>query len=83
MRPYMCKGYQSSFNIEKYFIFLKTTHVVVGTESWLSPEISSSEIFPLGYTPCRNDRKTGRGGGVFVLVRNDYICSEQPQFQTD
>ena len=55
--------------------------VVVGTESWLSPEISSSEIFPLGYTPYR--RKTGRGGGVFVLVRNDYICSEQPQFQTD
>ena len=25
MRPYMYKAYQSSFNIEKYFIFLKTT----------------------------------------------------------
>ena len=25
MRPYMCKAYQFSFNIEKYFIFLKTT----------------------------------------------------------
>ena len=33
--------------------------------------------------PYRNDRKTGRGGGVFVLVRNDYICTEQSQFQTD
>ena len=30
MRPYMYKAYQSSFNIEKYFIFLKTTHIKVG-----------------------------------------------------
>ena len=27
MRPYMYKAYQSSFNIEKYVIFLKTTHL--------------------------------------------------------
>ena len=30
--------------------------VVIGMESWLSPEISSSEIFPLGYTAYRRDR---------------------------
>ena len=28
----MYKGYQSSFNIEKYFIFLKTTHISQGIE---------------------------------------------------
>ena len=28
MRPYMCKAYQFRFNIEKYFIFLKTTHLI-------------------------------------------------------
>ena len=27
MRPYMYKAYQFSFNIEKYFIFLKTTQI--------------------------------------------------------
>ena len=27
MRPYMYKANQSSFNIEKYFIFLKTTQL--------------------------------------------------------
>ena len=29
MRPYMYKAYQFSFNIEKYFIFLKTTLIHV------------------------------------------------------
>ena len=29
MRPYMYQAYQSSFNIEKYFIFLKTTHMLI------------------------------------------------------
>ena len=58
--------------------------VVVRTESWLSPEISNGEIFPPGYTPCRADRQsTTHGGGVFILVRNDIVSSEQPQFQTD
>ena len=28
MRPYMYEAYQSSFNIKKYFIFLKTTQLV-------------------------------------------------------
>ena len=57
-----------------YLIEAEKPDVVIGTESWLTPEISSSEIFPLGYTPYLNDRKTGRGGGYFILVRNDYVC---------
>ena len=58
--------------------------VVIGTESWLSPEISSGEIFPSGYTAYRADRisKT-RSGGVFILVRNSLICTEQAQFRTN
>ena len=58
---------------------------VVGTESWLSPDIASSEIFPEGYHSFRADRKSKskRSGGVFILVRNSLICTEQPQFQTN
>ena len=58
--------------------------VVIGTESWLTPDISNNEIFPPGYTPYRADRSaTTRGGGVFILVQNNIICTEQPQFKTE
>ncbi|MCG8034728.1 MAG: hypothetical protein JAZ03_21505, partial [Candidatus Thiodiazotropha taylori] len=44
--------------------------IIACTETWLTPEISSSEIFPdsLGYTVIRNDRKSGKGGGVLLAV---------------
>ena len=58
---------------------------IASTESWLSPDIASSEIFPEGYHSFRADRKSKskRSGGVFILVRNSLICTEQPQFQTN
>ena len=59
--------------------------VIIGTESWLSPDIKDSEIFPQGYTPYRADRttKTTRSGGVFVLDVDTLICSEQPQLRSE
>ncbi|MES9882305.1 MAG: reverse transcriptase family protein [Sedimenticola sp.] len=46
--------------------------IVIGTESWLSPDILTSEVIPsnLGYNLYREDRKTSksRSGGVFILV---------------
>ena len=58
--------------------------IIVGTESWLHRDISDSEVFPPGYTPFRADRSsTKRGGGVFVLVHEHFICTEQTEFQTD
>ena len=65
--------------------------VVCGTESWLSgckpgcnptqDAIKSSEVFPSDYIAYHNDRGT-LGGGVFVLVKQDIIAMEQPQFTT-
>ena len=59
--------------------------VVCGTESWLTSDISNSEILPpdLGYTMFRQDRIGNIGGGVVILVKDDIIASEQKQFQTD
>ena len=53
--------------------------VVCGTESWLTPDISNSEIIPpdLGYTMFRQDRTGNIGGGVLILVKNDIIASEK------
>ena len=53
--------------------------VVMGTESWLTADIGSSEVFPVGYQVFRRDRKPGiktRGGGVFILVKDGFICSQ-------
>ena len=57
---------------------------MIGTESWLTPDISNNDIFPPGYIPYRADRSAAtRGGGVFVLVRNNIVCTNQPQFRTE
>jgi len=66
--------------------------IIIGTESWLKgikpgknpskDAIKSSEIFPENYTSFRNDRGT-LGGGVFVLVHNSIIGTEQPKYVTN
>ncbi len=44
--------------------------IVIGTESWLTEEIGSSEIFHSHYKILRRDRNS-RGGGVFICVKED------------
>ena len=61
--------------------------VVCCTESWLhgvqpgkSPTVEATcdaEMFPPNYKAYRNDRGT-LGGGVFVLVHESLVSSEQP-----
>ena len=80
-------NFQSMMNkIQEFHCLLdiEDPDIVIGTESWLNSDISSSEVFPNNYQSFRADRKAKgkRGGGVFVLVKNNLICSEQPQFQT-
>ena len=63
--------------------------IICGTESWLKgvkpgknptkDAIKSSEVFPENYTAYRNDCGT-LGGGVFVLMHNDIIVIEKPEF---
>lgn len=48
--------------------------IVFGTESWLNPSISDSEVFPENFIVYRKDRLS-RGGGVFLLVRSDLRSS--------
>ena len=39
--------------------------IIFETESWLNPDILSSELFPDGYSIYRRDREDGYGG-VFI-----------------
>ena len=63
--------------------------IICGTESWLKgvkpgknptqDAIKYSEVFPENYTAYSNDRGT-LIGGVFVLIHNDIIAIEKPEF---
>ena len=50
-------------------------NIIIGTETWLRPEIKSSEIFPDYYNIYRKDRKDGYGG-VLIAAKDD-ITSEE------
>ena len=55
--------------------------IIVGTESWLRPEIKTTEIFPPSFTVYRQDRET-HAGGVFTAVHNTLISSRQEHLET-
>ena len=67
-KPAQLKNLVSSFQAD----------VVIGSESWLNSSIKSSEVFPDGFNAYRRDRPDGRGGGVFLLVSQQYE-SHQPE----
>ena len=46
-------------------------HVILLSETWLKPSLSSSLVHLPGYTLLRNDRTLKRGGGVGAFVRSD------------
>lgn len=50
--------------------------VVILTETWLTPNIASSELFSTMYDVFRCDRKTGRGGGVLIAVKKCFFVEE-------
>ncbi len=66
-------------------------NIVIGTESWLTPDIQSSEIFPPGFNIYRKDRKIGTkeacnkqtGGGVFLMIDSKLISTEVPELDVD
>ncbi|XP_053388820.1 uncharacterized protein LOC128551897, partial [Mercenaria mercenaria] len=59
--------------------------VIAFTETWLKPDICSSEIFPEDnqFQVFRDDRTSGKGGGVMLAVSNRFVCEEQPDLKTD
>jgi len=68
----------SSYNKALDFWNLLDTYnpdVVIGTESWLSEEISNAEVFRGDYTSFRRERHTC-SGGVFICVKNYITCAK-------
>lgn len=57
--------------------------IVFGNESWLTPDINSSEVFPENYTIFRKDRSNNRGGGGFQALKSDLIISHRSDWDSD
>ncbi|KAL8593065.1 hypothetical protein ACOMHN_017991 [Nucella lapillus] len=51
--------------------------IIMGTETWLKPEIHSAEIFPPSYTVYRCDGNRGYGG-TLLAVKSNLISYEIP-----
>ena len=71
-------------------LLLDTTKpvIIIGTETWLDPSISSSEYFPASrYTVYRRDRppnsKGQSHGGVLIAVNSEFESAEVNSLQTD
>ena len=56
--------------------------IIIGTETWLTPNICSSEIFPPTYEIIRKDRPNGYGG-VLLAVKKDYTAENLELEVTD
>ncbi|CAB3999350.1 Hypothetical predicted protein [Paramuricea clavata] len=56
--------------------------VVLGNESWLTPDIANSEIFPNDYNVFRKDRPDGYGR-VFQAIKKDLIVTQRLELDTD
>jgi hypothetical protein len=56
--------------------------VIIGSESFLAPEIADSEVFPSEYEPYRADRDRN-GGGAFIAISKKYVSAEVPELKTN
>ena len=70
---------------EEFDVLLSSANcdVIFGTESWLNGGIKDNEVFPPGYSIYRKDRSHGRGGGVFIGVRENIMSSRVQDYETD
>ena len=57
--------------------------IIMGNESWLTPDIKNSEIFPDSFDAIRKDRVGDAHGGVFIAFRWDLLCTETPELDTE
>ncbi|XP_053398333.1 uncharacterized protein LOC123552572 [Mercenaria mercenaria] len=59
--------------------------IISCTETWLKPDIQTSEIFPkdLNFQVFRDDRTSGQGGGVLTAISKHLISQEEPELKTN
>lgn len=89
---FLCINFQSIRKKGKYIsTLIESTRpdVIIGTETWLSSDVNSSEIFEenLGFDVHRSDRPNSPHGGVLLAVKRelnvaDVRCSDSVELIT-
>ena len=72
-----CQSVQAKKSSLVSLVSQYTPDIIVGTESWLTPAVNSSEIFPSNYNIYRHDRPDGYGR-VFLACKSNLISEELP-----
>ena len=75
-----CQGIRNKISEFKSLLNYTKPDIVCGTESWLTKEVRSSEVFPSDFQVFRKDRDS-IGGGVFILVKNNLVAVELDDHQ--
>ena len=67
-----CQSIQAKKASFNNFVAEHCPNIIAGCESWLSPSITSAEVFPSEYIVYRRDRNDGYGG-VFIACQSSLI----------
>ena len=57
--------------------------IVIGTETWLKPNIHNNEVFPENDNIYCKDRIDKEGGGVLLATKKDFISDEVNDMHVD
>jgi len=84
---FLCINFQSAKKKAKHISTLiecTRPDVIIGTETWLSSDVNSSEIFEesLGFDVHRNDRPDNPHGGVLLAVRKELNVTDVKRSST-
>jgi len=61
---------------------LRNKDILAFTETWLNPNISSSDLlYPSFHSPFRRDRESDPRGGLIVYVKSDIYVLERPSWR--
>ncbi|PFX13965.1 putative RNA-directed DNA polymerase from transposon X-element [Stylophora pistillata] len=79
-----CNDLKGTDHITKFqaLLDLYNPDVILGTESKRCLEVSTYSIFPQNYTVFRRDRNR-LGGGVFLAIKSDLVCIEEPDLEVE
>ena len=57
--------------------------IILGNESWLTPDIKNSKIFLDSFDAVRKDKASDAHGGVYIAFKRDLLCTETPELDTN
>ena len=78
-----CQSIKSPGKSAQLQNIIQSTRADMDSESWLSPDTKTAEVFPSSFNCYRRDRPKGQGGGLFLLVSNLYESVEPEELKVN